>query len=100
MGMKRYRRFTKDFKKKAVDLANELGSTAEASRKLGVPNPTLHKWVAAAREETEGTAEPFQAPSETPDEELKRLRKEVTDLKKANQILKAAAAFFSQDHLK
>jgi transposase len=99
MGMKRYRRFTKDFKKKAVDLANELGSTAEASRKLGVPNPTLHKWVAASRGEADGSAEPYVAPSETPEQELARLRKEVTDLKKANKILKAAAAFFSQDHL-
>ena len=37
---------------------------------------------------------------ETPEEELKRLRKEVEELKKVNYILKRAAAFFSQDHLK
>jgi transposase-like protein len=33
-------------------------------------------------------------------EELLRLRKEVSELKKVNHILKSAAAFFSQDHLK
>ena len=38
--------------------------------------------------------------NETPQEEIKRLRTEVTELKKVNHILKAAAAFFSQDHLK
>jgi transposase len=100
MGTKRYRRFTKDFKKKAVDLAEQLESTAEAARKLGIPNPTLHKWVTIKREQEEGLKESYIEPSETPGDELKRLRKENVDLKKANQILKAAAAFFSQDHLK
>jgi hypothetical protein len=33
-------------------------------------------------------------------EEFKRLKAENDKLKKVNQILKAAAAFFSQDHLK
>ena len=32
--------------------------------------------------------------------EIKRLKKEVEDLKSVNYILKRAAAFFSQDHLK
>ena len=33
-------------------------------------------------------------------EELARLRRENNELRKVNHILKAAAAFFSQDHLK
>jgi len=33
-------------------------------------------------------------------EELRRLRKEVSELKQVNILLKSAAAFFSQDHLK
>jgi transposase-like protein len=33
-------------------------------------------------------------------EEFRRIQKENEKLKKVNQILKSAAAFFSQDHLK
>jgi transposase-like protein len=38
--------------------------------------------------------------AESPEEELNRLRRENQQLQKANYILKQAAAFFSQDHLK
>jgi len=33
-------------------------------------------------------------------EEIKKLKKQISDLEKTNYILKKAAAFFSQDHLK
>jgi transposase-like protein len=33
-------------------------------------------------------------------EEIKQLRRKISDLEKTNYILKKAAAFFSQDHLK
>lgn len=100
MGRQKHRTYTKDFKERAVKLAEELGSAVEASRKLGIANPTLHRWVAAEREKVEGPREP-EAPTamESAEDELKRLRKENATLKKVNTILKAAAAVFSQDHL-
>jgi transposase len=98
--MKRNRRkhkhYTPEFRQRAVDLVNELGSITSASQKLGVPHVTLHTWVS----KVEGGHEPVGPAKETPEEELKRLRKENEELQKANRILKAAAAFFSQDHLK
>ena len=41
-----------------------------------------------------------QAPAVSLNDEVRRLQREVAELKKVNHILKAAAAFFSQDHLK
>lgn len=104
MGVSHPRKYTSEFKRQAVALAEELGSAPKASLKLGVPESNIHNWreklkagatVAGSRSGMD------QAKSgELPDEELKRLRRENLELKKINHILKAAAAFFSQDHLK
>lgn len=91
------KQYTKEFKQQAVDLADSLGSTAEASRQLGVSNGSIYSW--RLREVVNGTQnQAAVGPNEA--EELKRLRYENAQLKKVNHILKAAAAFFSQDHLK
>lgn len=100
MGRRQYKKYTKEFRNQAVELAEGLGSVSEAARKLGMSNVTLHKWVTERREQIEGPKQAATVPVESPEEELKRLRRENGELKKANQILKAAAAFFSQDHLK
>jgi transposase len=96
MSRRRYRKFTSEFKDRAVELAQQLESISAAARKLGMSGVTLHKWVM----DKEEPKKPEVIQTETPEEELKRLRKENQELKKANLILKSAAAFFSQDHLK
>ena len=93
---RRKQHYTPEFRKRAVALVEELGSITSVCKKLGIPHVTLHTWVT----KVEGGDEPAGPPKETPEEELRRLRKENNELQKANQILKAAAAFFSQDHLK
>jgi transposase len=90
--MKR-RAYTEEFKKQALDLAKSLGSTTAAAKQLGIGDSVIYAW----KDRLEKTS-PSLVAAEA--EELKRLRKEVSDLKKVNYILKAAAAFFSQDHLK
>ena len=91
--------YTKEFKKQAVELAESLGSKKAASRQLGVSDASIQNWTVQMKNGGKLSA-PTPSLSAGEAEELRRLRKEVSDLKKVNQILKAAAAFFSQDHLK
>ena len=90
------KKYTKEFKQQAVELADSLGSTVEAARQLGISDGSIHTWRTKLL--VAGDAPKRAAESEL--EELKRLRGENAQLKKVNHILKAAAAFFSQDHLK
>ena len=84
--------YTKEYKEDALALAKSLGNMAEAARQLGVKNTLLYAWRRQVRPEPNAFS--------NQQEEIIHLRKEVTDLKKVNHILKSAAAFFSQDHLK
>ncbi len=95
--MERKRRtFTPEFKAQAVQLARDLKSPTEAGRQLGVSESAIRGWMNKAEQ-----VESLQAqdPSFSV-EEFRRIQKENEKLKKVNQILKSAAAFFSQDHLK
>jgi transposase len=65
------------------------------AEKLGCTSEALRRWVRQA-ERDEG-----KRPGLTTDEraELKRLQREVFELKRANEILRKAAAFFAQAEL-
>jgi len=95
MRKKSSRKYTEEFKRQAVDLAIRVGPT-EAARQLGIVDGNLRNWL----KKFGGQYSASPSSSLSQEDELKRLRKENADLKKANTILKAAAAFFSQDHLK
>ena len=99
MGINSTRKYTNDFKHRVVTLANEIGVT-EAGRKLGVSPANIYNWIKSLSKSGRISKSDTKSPTESSEEELKRLRKENSDLKKANIILKSAAAFFSQDHLK
>ena len=91
------RSYTAEFKKQAVELAATLGSTKKAADQLGIPDVNISVWK--KRLSTSGSKE-HGVRKEAPDQELQHLRKENAELKHVNFILKTAAAFFSQDHLK
>ena len=57
---------------------------------LGVHHEALRNWV---RQAEAGDGKRDDRPTSTETEELRRLRKEVTELRRANEILKAASAF-------
>jgi transposase len=92
------KKYPKEFKQQAVDLAKSLNSTSEAARQLGVSHGSIASWRSQLQATSGGASSSRLSSGEA--EELKRLRGEVTHLRKVNHILKAAAAFFSQDHLK
>jgi transposase len=93
------RSYTAEFKNQAVELADRLGSTSKAAKQLGISDVNIHVWR-KKQSIGSGTAAHAQQLNSVEQDELKRLRKEVLELKQVNMILKSAAAFFSQDHLK
>src|SRR5687767_5099146 len=64
-----------------------------SSEKLNVNHETLRQWV--RRAEINGGKRP--GPTSEQLEELKRLRRENAELRRANDILKAASAFFGAE---
>ncbi len=95
-----HRKFTKEFKIDALNLAKELNSYSEAARRLGVSDSTLHAWKEKYGISIIDKSEKTVAQSIKESEEVRELKKKIQDLEKTNYILKRAAAFFSQDHLK
>src|SRR3954465_5336681 len=67
---------------------------AHVARDLGVPSETLRKHV--RRVEADTGLRP-DLPSREEREEIKRLRREVYELRRANEILKAASVFFATE---
>lgn len=61
--------------------------------KFGVTPETLRKWVRQA--EADRAVRPGTATEESA--ELRRLRREVAELRRANEILKSAASFFAAE---
>jgi len=90
------KKYTLEFKQQAVELAESLKNTSEASKQLGVSDGCIYAWKKLFQKKENSKISSTASESE----EIRRLRKENSDLKKINHVLKAAAAFFSQDHLK
>ena len=65
---------------------------AHVARDLGLPSETLRNHVRRV-EADEGRRPDF--PSSEERQEIKALRREVYELRRANEILKAASAFFA-----
>jgi transposase len=84
------KRFTKEFRDEAVRLVLTSGRRqTEIARDLGLGHSTLERWLSAARDRSATIAS-----GETPEEELKRLRRENAVLRQEREILKKATAFF------
>jgi transposase len=101
--MKKVPKYSPEFRERAVRLVFEhqgehktqwaaIGSIAS---KIGCTSETLRKWVRQA-ERDQGQRDGL---SSTERERLKQLEREVRELKRANEILRKAAAFFAQAEL-
>jgi transposase len=100
---KEQKSYTAEYRSNAVKLATEIGNSA-AARELGIPLDTLYTWVSRAKN---GTLPQSPIPTEAKnalklaervkelEQEIKQLRVETGQLKKENQILEDAAAFFA-----
>ena len=76
------------------DYPSEFEAIRSIASKLGIGSPeTLRKWV--RRAEVDGGTRPGKTTAEIA--EIRELKKEVTELRRANQILKSASAFFAAE---
>jgi transposase len=94
LGHKRaYKLYSKEYKDEAVALVREQGySVPEAAKSLGIASNMLYRWKEQIESQLEG-----KSLSVDEREELKRLRKEVKNLRMEKEILKKASAFFAKE---
>lgn len=102
------RQYDNEFKVQAVKLTKEIGQ-AKAAKDLGIPKNTLYTWVRANRLGNLDLGAGTQTPQSAMmlNEELIKLRaqlkdqdKEIRRLKKENEFLEEASAFFAASRLK
>jgi transposase len=89
--------YTSEFKELSVKRVIDGQSILAAARELGISEQTLRNWVkAAAAGKLSGAGVKVVRPEEM---ELSRLRAELAKVKRENEILKKAAAYFAQEML-
>jgi transposase len=83
-----------EFRRDAVALVRSSDKTVtQVARELGLNRETLRQWVKQDRID-QGEAEGLTSSER---EELRRLRREVAELRMEREILKQAAAFFAKE---
>lgn len=89
-------KFTQEFKKEAVLLVVEQGrSVASVARDLGIHENQVFRWKRAYLNDHED-AFPGKGHLHPKDEEIRRLKRELEDVKEERDILKKAVAIFSK----
>jgi transposase len=99
--MARPSRYSSEFRDRAMRLVaearpehdTEWAAITSVAHKLGVSSETLRKWIRQA--EVDAGRRPGISTEESA--ELKRLRRENAELRRANEILQAASAFFAAE---
>ena len=93
--MSRARKYSEELRQRAVRLVFESKRPiAHVAQDLGIHKESLRIWVRQAEADT-GRRRDLLTSEER--EELKRLRKENFELRRANAILKDASVYFAQE---
>ena len=77
----------------AHEYSSQWAAITSIAQKIGVADETLRKWV--RRTEIDGGTRP--GPTTDERERVRQLERENRELRRANEILKAAAAFFGAE---
>ena len=86
------RRFTPEFKAETVKLVKQSNRTmADVAMELGISSKSVGEWVRNAAESEDSISEDERA-------ELKRLRKEISELRMGREILRKATVFFAKEN--
>nr|CRH05949.1 putative transposase IS3/IS911 family protein [Candidatus Magnetococcus massalia] len=95
MSKRQLKRYTQEFKDRAVDLVNSTDqSVPEIAEQLDVNPKNLYNWRAQAAAKKAGGKSPEMVDLQ---KENKQLRKELAQLKEEQAILKKAAAYFARE---
>ena len=94
---KKRKKHAEEFKREAVRLLEGRGerTIADVAAGLGVAENLLHAWKKAYGSAADQVRK--ERGGETPEEELKRLRREVTQLRQERDVLKKSVAVFARD---
>jgi transposase len=93
--MSRSRRYPEELLERATRLVFESGRpVAHVARDLGIPSETLRVYVRGV-EANEGRRKDVLSDEER--EEIRKLRRENFELRRANEILKSASVFFAKE---
>lgn len=95
------RNYSKEFKQKAVELANVRGNTTEVAQELGVAGDLIYRWRREMRANSSlafGGNGKKQLTEEQ--KELARLRKKLAEVEMERDILKKAVSIFSSSDRK
>jgi transposase len=95
------RKFPPELRDRAIALVWEMqrqtgsqrGAVARVAGQLGIARETLRTWV--RRAEIDGGRRPGVTTDEAA--RIRELQREVAELRRANEILKAASAFFARE---
>jgi transposase len=89
------KKYPAELRERAVRLVRESGRPiAHVAEDLGIHREALRQWV---RQDEADRGERGDRLSSDEREELKRLRAENSELRRANEILKAASALFAKE---
>lgn len=87
-------RYPDEIRRRAIEEVTERGRTSsQVARDLGMTQTTVSTWVRQYRRDH--GLEPGPTSEQTA--RIKELEKEVADLRRTNEILKKASAFFAQE---
>jgi transposase len=90
------RKYSPEVRERAVRMVAEIGAPGAIRRvadKLGISHNTIRFWVNTAPSDKGGRSKLTAAEQQ----ELRELRREVAELRRANEILKSASAFFAKE---
>jgi transposase len=97
---KKAKKYSASFRANAVRLASESERPiTEVARDLGVEYQTLYGWMQKAGKTRPAQDAPARRPGEPPEtseQEVRRLRRELDEVKMERDFLKKAAAFFAR----
>lgn len=94
--MARRKRFSAEFKRQALDRADEPGVTdALVCEELGISTRQLRRWRDAVQ--AYGEAEAFPGHGKSRDEEVTQLKRELVKVRAERDFLQEAARYFARE---